>query len=97
MKNIFFSDKKNRDGNFPKKSFANRKFWQKIEKLEKLEKNRKNRKINFTKDFNEKVETKSIRHFFEIFFGDFVGTVSICFAAQRCRETVSLVHINNLY
>ena len=47
---------------FQKKSFAKSKI---LGEIEKIEKSRKSRKINFTKDFNEKVEKKSIRNFFE--------------------------------
>ena len=61
MKNIFFQTKKKSRWKFFKKILCKSKILAKNRKIEKIEKNRKNRKINFTKDFNEKVEKKSIR------------------------------------
>ena len=70
----------------------------KSEKNEKLERNRNNRKVNFTKDFNDKVgkkvdpkkkskkKMKSLRFRQDGVLGS---------AAQLCLETVSLGHISS--
>ena len=81
---------------FQKNPLQNRKFWGKSKKSKKVEKVEKSTLLRISMKKSKKNRSEIFSKKIKI-LRDFVGTVSICFAAQQCRETVSLVHINNLY